>query len=191
MRFPVIKNAWLALAVVAAAQSAVLGYMIYDRASLLRAGREVVLPVVPVDPRSLFQGDYVILGYDISRLKTTLTEATPQMAPGKPVFVTLSKGADGTWAQSAFGFEMPPALKPEDAVLQGRIAYAWLDGGVINISASYGIEQYFVEEGTGKEIEEQVRDRKIAVLLAVDASGRAAIKALMADGEIRYREPLL
>ena len=61
------RNLWIAIAVVALGQAAVLGWMIWDRASLLANGREVVLEVIPVDPRSLFRGDYVILGYDISR----------------------------------------------------------------------------------------------------------------------------
>ena len=34
----------------------------------LRTGTEVVLQTVPVDPRSLLQGDYAILDYEIARL---------------------------------------------------------------------------------------------------------------------------
>ena len=64
---PQRRNLWLAIAAVAVGQALVLGWMIWDRTSLLANGREVVLDVVPVDPRSLFRGDYVILGYDISR----------------------------------------------------------------------------------------------------------------------------
>ena len=33
--------------------------MIWERAALLANGREIVLEVVPVDPRTLFRGDYV------------------------------------------------------------------------------------------------------------------------------------
>ena len=35
----------------------ILGYMVQDRVSLLRTGREIVLPIKPVDPRDLFKGD--------------------------------------------------------------------------------------------------------------------------------------
>ena len=44
----------------------VLGF-VADREYDLRSGGEVVLQALPVDPRSLFQGDYAILTYEISR----------------------------------------------------------------------------------------------------------------------------
>ena len=37
--------------------------MVYQRAEILRNGQEVRLEIVPVDPRDLFRGDYVILDY--------------------------------------------------------------------------------------------------------------------------------
>src|SRR5690606_26923443 len=64
------RTLWLGIALVALLQAGALLWMIWDRASLLANGREIVLDVVPVDPRSLFRGDYVILGYDISRFNT-------------------------------------------------------------------------------------------------------------------------
>ncbi|MBA2400538.1 MAG: GDYXXLXY domain-containing protein, partial [Bradyrhizobium sp.] len=39
--------------------------MVFQRAAILRDGKEVRLEVVPVDPRDLFRGDYVVLGYRI------------------------------------------------------------------------------------------------------------------------------
>ena len=58
------------LLAVAVLQSAVLGWMLWDRISLLRDGQAILLDVEPVDPRDLFRGDYVILSYPISRMKT-------------------------------------------------------------------------------------------------------------------------
>jgi hypothetical protein len=34
------------------------------------------------------------------------------------------------------------------------------------------------------------RDRKLAVLIAVDKGGKAAIKGLIIDGKLQYEEPL-
>ena len=65
-------NPLLAALLVAGAQTAALGYMIESRASILRSGRDVLLKTVPVDPRDLLRGDYVILSYDISRLQPEL-----------------------------------------------------------------------------------------------------------------------
>jgi uncharacterized membrane-anchored protein len=58
-------------------------------------------------------------------------------------------------------------------------------------SIRYGIESYFVPEGTGLELEKQVRDKKIATVLAVGENGDVAIKALMVDGKRIAQEPLL
>ena len=53
----------VSLLVVAALQSLVLLWMVWDRVSLLANGREIKAAVVPVDPRDVFRGDYVTLGY--------------------------------------------------------------------------------------------------------------------------------
>jgi uncharacterized membrane-anchored protein len=56
---------------------------------------------------------------------------------------------------------------------------------------NYGIENYFVPEGTGRELEKLVGDRKIAALIAVSDGGKAGIKGLVVDGKRVYEEPLL
>ena len=61
-------NIVIAAAVLALAQIGFLGWMIAGRAALLRNGQEVLLKVEPVDPRDLLRGDYVRLGYEISRI---------------------------------------------------------------------------------------------------------------------------
>jgi uncharacterized membrane-anchored protein len=55
----------------------------------------------------------------------------------------------------------------------------------------YGIESYFVPEGTGRPLEQQVRDKKISAVLAVGRSGDVAIKALVIDGQRLAEEPPL
>ena len=58
--------AWRTAAVALALTLALL-WIVSGRVSLLSSGQEVVLQTVPVDPRDLLRGDYVILRYDISR----------------------------------------------------------------------------------------------------------------------------
>lgn len=188
------RRLWLALAIVALGQAAVLGWMIWDRASLLSNGREVVLDVIPVDPRSLFRGDYVILGYDISRMKLPAGAAVPKR--GDAFFVTLRRADDGTWRSVAASEQAPARVEEGDVVLRGRVTYAYQPSRneadqEANIGLSYGIESYFVPEGTGRTLERMVGDRKISAILAVDSRGTAAIKGLMADGKRVYEEPLL
>ena len=54
---------------VIAIQGVITGYQVIDNESTLRNGEQIKLEIVPLDPRSLLQGDYVILSYSISRLE--------------------------------------------------------------------------------------------------------------------------
>ena len=54
----------------------------------------------------------------------------------------------------------------------------------------YGIEQYFVPEGEGRNIENLRDDSRINVVVAIGGDGKAAIKRLLIDGVERYEEPL-
>ena len=53
--------------VVAAQLVFLIGFIVVKEVDL-RIGTEVVLQTVPVDPRSLLQGDYAILDYEIASL---------------------------------------------------------------------------------------------------------------------------
>jgi uncharacterized membrane-anchored protein len=78
-------------------------------------------------------------------------------------------------------------------VLKGHIGYVSAAGRDTPEQARvrYGIESFFVPEGTGRELETLVRDRKLSALIAVDADGNAGIKGLVVDGTRIYEEPLL
>jgi uncharacterized membrane-anchored protein len=43
-----------------------LSYALYDKEKILKDGELVLLELAPVDPRSLMQGDYMLLNYAIS-----------------------------------------------------------------------------------------------------------------------------
>src|SRR6185436_12695160 len=86
----------LALAVVALAQTGVLAAMVIDRVRLLTSGREIALPIVPVDPRDLFRGEYVRLGYEVGRVPARLLEG-PRPRLNAPFYVVLEKNSEGAW----------------------------------------------------------------------------------------------
>lgn len=184
------RNVWLAVGAVAVIQAAVLAYMVWDRAQLLANGREIVLDVVPVDPRSLFRGDYVNLSYDISRIIPHEGTALPRR--GANIYVTLQRGADGTWQPVDATAQPPARVGPDEVVLKGRVDYLFTPSATSTEAAQvqYGIESYFVPEGTGRELEKLVGQKKIAALIAVDSDGNAGIKGLVVDGKQVYEEPL-
>lgn len=185
------RNLWLAIAGVALVQTAALCWMIWDRVQLLANGREITLQVVPVDPRSLFRGDYVILNYDISDVESP--EQTRRMRRGETVYVTLKENQDGLWQAVRTSTETPAAGAPGEVVLKGSVRYASAAsaGTPGKARVTYGIESFFVPEGTGRELEKLVQDRKLSALIAVDDDGNAGIKGLMVDGQRVYEEPLL
>jgi uncharacterized membrane-anchored protein len=191
---PERRNLWLAVAAVALGQAAVLGWMIWDRTSLLANGREVMLEVVPVDPRSLFRGDYVILNYDISRFKLPPGSTPPDR--NAPFYVTLRKSAGDNWQSVAGSPERPAQVQPDEVVIKGRVDYTTRPGPdqpqePVVVGLHYGIESFFVPEGSGRELEKMVGDKKISALIAIDGGGHAAIKGLISEGKRVYDEPLL
>lgn len=58
------------------------------------------------------------------------------------------------------------------------------------IRIQYGIEKFFVPEGEGRALEQPREDEQVTVRVAVDASGKAAIEALLINGKARYRVSL-
>ncbi len=180
-------KSWLAIAIVALVQTVVLAGMVYGRVSLLRDGREIVAEVIPVDPRDLFRGDYVILGYAFGRSQVPVREGTRR---GDRVYVTLRERAPEQWEVVSAAADRRPPPDPSDVVLAGIVDYIYeTQGQPPKAQIRYGIESYFVPEGTGRALEQKVRDGKISAVLAVGASGEVAIKALVVDGRRVHQEP--
>jgi uncharacterized membrane-anchored protein len=181
-----VRRLWLAVGAVALMQSGVLGAMVWERIQLLTHGREVVLPIIPVDPRSLFRGDYVQLSYDVSRVTGRLLDGA--LPRGATVYVSVARGPDGAWTPIKATPIHDGAGRADVIVLKGRVEAGGSDGH--DALVRYGIESYFVREGKGRELEALARDKKLAAVIAVDARGKAAIKGLMIDGKLAYEEPL-
>jgi uncharacterized membrane-anchored protein len=192
------KRTFLSLLVlVAAVQTAALVYMVIDRQRLLKTGREIVLPVIPFDPRDIFRGEYVRLGYNMSLISPAQTgiQRLPEgIKRAGPVYVTLTPAAAGEWKVASFAATPPKETKPEEVVLKGQVSSLYLgpddSKDVYSVVVHYGIESFFLPEGTGKPLEEKVRDHKISAVVALGADGTAAIKGLMIDGE-RHEDPPL
>ena len=78
--------------------------------------------------------------------------------------------------------------------MKGRVAYARREAAGSNERVGrlrYGIESYFVPEGTGRALEAHLREIRIEAVLAVGRDGDVAIKGLKVDGKLVAEEPLL
>ena len=174
----------LALAVVL--QTLVLMGMIVGRQHTLSTGTEVKLRMQPIDPRSLFRGDYVILSYDITRIPRRLISGAGPLHHGKVIYAVVKK-KDHYWSFVS-AHRMRPQAPKDHVVIKGRIKFLQPTGGPAHIG--YGIESYFIPEGEGRDLERPKPGEELSVLVAVDRWGNAAIKALLVDGVPRYAETL-
>jgi len=181
----------LALAIVALAQTGVLAAMVIDRTRLLKSGREITLPIVPVDPRDLFRGEFVRLGYEAGNVPVRLLEGPPPRRNGA-FYVVLEKKEDGAWRPVRMTRAQPQETSADRVVLKARAMHGWPPSGNPNatVSVRYGIESYFVPQGQGPRLEGLARNKKLAAVVAVDGRGNAAIKGLVVDGVLQYEEPL-
>lgn len=175
--------------IVIALQTVALGYMIADRQAMLNSSRVVTLKVVPVDPRELFRGDYVILTYAISNLDLTKLDGDDNLRYGDQAFVTLAQ-QNGEWVPVAVGKNRVVPVQGGVAI-RGSVTDANFDGDQATAPATsarvtYGIESYFVPQGTGHAIENEARQGELSVDAAIGDDGRAAIKAIRRNGTVFY-----
>lgn len=128
-------------------------------------GSPIILKTAPVDPRSLFRGNYVRLNYDISNINKGL--AGEQFKRSEVGYVTLEE-EEGVFVATGLQRE-----KPKSGVfIRGRVTSM---GGSYRMK--YGIEAYFMPKKKALEAERSVRRGASAVVYLLD-SGRAAIAEL-------------
>ena len=136
-------------------------------------GETVLLRTVPVDPRDLFRGDYVILSYEISRIPSEgISGQLGQVGvfeQGRTVYVSLVPEDDGRhWRADRFSFEQPSGLSIRGTITRGR-------------RIEFGIESYFVQEGEGLKYERAALDRTLSARVAVAPNGKAALTGLVIE----------
>lgn len=138
-------------------------------------GEEIRLKTMPVDPRDLFYGDYVTLGYEISTIPIELIDDLDASGNfhisdlgGKRIYVLLTEEYGLYRVERAY---LDRRNVPKDSwpVLRGQIRAGWNDETRID----YGLERYYVPEGTGSELERR-RDH-IVMRIKIAPWGQALI----------------
>jgi len=162
-------------------QLLVLVVMIGILAAPLAFGETVLLRVVPVDPRDLFRGDYVRLGYEISRVPAGGIEGLVETrgyaghhrgkAAEQTVYVSLEPEADGRHYRAAKASTNRP---PSGKYMRGKYKPDWQPGGQM----VFGIESFYVPEGTGGAYVEAQRHRRLWAEVALAPWGQATLRGL-------------
>lgn len=138
---------------------------IFARPHVDPGSRVVWLKVVPVDPRDLLRGDYVILSYDVSRAASGRWGPEPA---GTTVYVALAPDPDGRHYHGDGVSEAPP--NDGRPFLRGTLS----GRGLIE----FGIESYYVQEGEGLAFEAAARERRLSAEVVIAPDGVAALKRL-------------
>ncbi|MBT8345012.1 MAG: GDYXXLXY domain-containing protein [Desulfofustis sp.] len=129
-------------------------------------GNPIILETRPIDPRSLFRGNYVQLNYAISDISKDLTRE--DFKPGEVGYVSL-KDEDGIFIATALQRE-----KPETGIyIRGRVKK--VNQG---LRLRYGIEAYFMPKEKALKTEQSVRQGAHAEVYLL-TSGKAAIAKLI------------
>ncbi|MGI2002305.1 GDYXXLXY domain-containing protein [Shewanella frigidimarina] len=119
-----------------------IDYKIYQQEQLLAHGEIILFELAPVDPRSLMQGDYMALNYDIARIVSGSVDElsnTPDNHDGFFI-VTLDQNRVAQFDSIYNGAALTPA--------QRRIQYRVRDGRVKLASNAF-----FFQEGRAEEFE--------------------------------------
>lgn len=143
-------------------QAVVIAVQVGANETILVKGEPIKLEVTTRDSRSLFQGDYVDLKYAISEIPEMTFPA--EHLNKKKIKVVLERGADGI---HRFKQLAEKGYRPADGevVINGVYEYGWI---------RYGIEHYYMEEGTGFDLQ---RDAKLAEV-QVGLTGNAILLGL-------------
>jgi uncharacterized membrane-anchored protein len=156
-----------AVVLVAVLQFAVLGAMVANEMKPHVTGTTIRVTTVPVDPRDLLRGDYVILRYEFSNA-SSIPGYYGNHETEETVFVAMQQKGD-LWKPVSVSRTRPK----EGVALRGVLKPH-------SNEIVYGIESYFVQEGTGKAIEDAMRRNRESVIveLTVAPNGKASIKTV-------------
>ncbi len=146
----------------------VLGMVYVNSVYPLWVGHEIRLKVVPVDPRSLFRGNYARLRYEISRVGFT---GAGRLRKGEIVYIKLKKGNDGMYHYEALSTSKPDA----GVFIRGRIRNIESPGAV---SVKYGIEAFFASRKKALALETRLAKGAIAIVKVADNGKAALLKVL-------------
>ena len=152
-------------------QLIVLAGMVVNAALPLWTGTEIRVRTVPVDPRSIFRGNYARLGYEFGTLPEGALNGEEDLRVGEVVYVRLEPGDDDLYGFAGASLDEPG----EGIFLRGRLASDYPPYRI-----RYGIEAFFAPKETALALEKDLRDGGTAVLM-VTGGGKAALQNVIPD----------
>lgn len=144
----------------------------------LRSGKRITVKIVPVDPRSIFRGDYINLNYEFSRLDLNkIRHDSGNFNRGQTIFVKLARTND-EWKPIEVSSKSSGGAGADKIMLKGSV-HGWPSKDAVSVI--YGIESYFVPEGKGRDIEGKIDGKRIQAELSIDSKGYASVCRIFID----------
>lgn len=153
---------------------------------LTSSGTDVTLRTVPVDPRSVFRGDYVVLGYEAGTDIPFAQLANEKNELPSSAFVVLEKKGD-VYERVAVS-RTQPTLKEGQVCLRGVNQWSFSDVPQPVTLVFPDIAQYFVEEDLGREFESARNAHRLLVNISVSPSCTAVVKGVVFGPEVPQSE---
>lgn len=138
-----------------------LQFLPYQLVSVL--GQEITLNAELYDPRDVFRGDYVALNFtqetvSSSTFKTGLNDLSDHY--GKTLYAVI-KNQGKVWTVQSVTLE-----RPSDVVyISCKMDY--YDSYSDEVMLDFGIDRFYIETNTGREIEDAAREDRLLARLKV------------------------
>lgn len=158
MRNPIKKL----VIVVIVGQILVLAYMAGKQEYIQATGEQIYLRSAPIDPRDPFRGDFVRLRYDINTIHKNSYRGIAEfrdLPEGAVFYAVLKPGYQDVYTFAYLTDRVPPS---GEIFIKGRLNRDWSFSplwGENQVNVKYGIEQYFVQQGKGKDMEAKLGER--------------------------------
>ncbi|MDO5577124.1 MAG: GDYXXLXY domain-containing protein [Fibrobacter sp.] len=120
----------------------VVGISVINRERLLSSGETFLFELIPVDPRSIMQGDYMELSYKITRKVIPEDSSSTDSIPSRG-YIIFKPDSNNVAQRVCFQKKQTPLISGER-----QIKYFTHSGGI-----SIGSGSYFFQEGDAKRFE--------------------------------------
>ncbi len=124
-------------------------------------GAEIKIATKPVDPRSLFRGNFVLLDYNLSPIKTNL-----DFQKGEKIFITLKQKNGLSITNKAY------KNTPNEQYIQCRVTKTIKDKVSFKCA---NIQAFFAPREKALKLEKELRESAVAVIM-LDNKGKMALK---------------
>jgi uncharacterized membrane-anchored protein len=151
---------WLLRVILILQLTGLVGFYSYHL-RIEKTGKTYLIKCGPLDPRDLLSGDYVYLRYQISALPERFQELAYN---NQEVYITLHPSGP-VWEVQDISTVPPTGGMP------------YLKGQGNGREIKYGIERYYVPEGKGKNV-----PNELYAQIVIQPGGIAQLKRLYSDG---------